>query len=107
METALLEYTATALVDSGRRHVDAAKGDGAGDPDFCVENLALLPQLLWKHFDIESGSSVTPGAQKFDKPTAETAAASAAAVSSLPWSSPVRSNTVKWNRVPRPSWTGT
>ena len=71
--------TATALVDSGRRHVDAAKGDGAGDPDFCVENLALLPQLLWKHFDIESGSSVTPGAQKFDKPTAETAAASAAA----------------------------
>ena len=54
---------ATALVDSGRRTIEGGASDGGAD--FVVGNLALLPQQLWKRFDIESGSPVTPAAVDF------------------------------------------
>ena len=66
----------TALVDSGRRVVE---GGGDGGADLCVPNLALLPQLLWQHFDLETSSPVTPGSQKFSTPAPGSAGGLAAA----------------------------
>ena len=66
---------ATALVDSGRRHLES----GTHEANFCVENLALLPLQLWQHYDLESNSPVTPSSQKFPAPAPDTPATTAAA----------------------------
>ena len=49
--------TATALVDSGRRYVEEKNGKIASDggADFVVQNLALLPNLLWQQYTIGKG----------------------------------------------------
>ena len=65
----------TALVDSGRRFTEGGDDGGA---DLHVSNLALLPALLWRHFDVEASSGVIAGATKFEAPVPATAAAVAA-----------------------------
>ena len=69
---------ATALVDSGRRYTEGGADGGA---DFCVENLALLPQLLWNSFEVRT--TVLPASTKFAAPSPETAAARAAVSSDV------------------------
>lgn len=53
---------ATALVDSGRSHLEIGKisNYGGGGADICVESLALLPRFLWERYHIEGslGSGV-------------------------------------------------
>ena len=46
--------SATALVDSGRRYVEEEAGKKTeASPDFRVDNLALLPHLLWQHYNLD------------------------------------------------------
>ena len=74
-----------------------------------VLNGSVVVRYLLSSFLLKYKSSATrhlkPGGKDLFTSSSD-AAASAAAVSSLPWSSPVLNSTVKWNRVPRPSCTG-
>ena len=73
---------ATALVDSGRRHAEAAGGvtsehaGGAAAPDLVVETLAELPALLEARYRVETSM---PSFVKEPPPVAATPAALAAA----------------------------
>ena len=64
--------TQTALVDSGRRHVEEQGGKPTHGADFVVDNLALLPHLLWGKYEIGAGalqnSDHLPTSHAFPKP---------------------------------------
>lgn len=64
--------TQTALVDSGRRHVEEQDGEPIHGADFRVDHLALLPHLLWEKYEIGAGalqnSDHLPTSHAFPKP---------------------------------------
>lgn len=68
----------TALLDSGRRYLEGGSDGGA---DFCVENLALLPRMLFQSFEIVS--DVTAKQEESKAPTPATEAGIAAAGADL------------------------
>lgn len=83
---------ATALVDSGRLYMEEEAGKKTeASPDFRVDNLALLPHLLWEHYDLDpdlSCSDHLPTSRKYPPPTVPTgdllcAAAAAGDVAAL------------------------
>lgn len=62
----------TALVDSGRRFLESP--DSTGGADFCVGHLALLPHMLWQHYDLDSTAVQLT---KYEQPTPTSAAGAA------------------------------
>ena len=70
---------ATALLDTGRAHVEGNGGKPAGGgADYIVQSLAELPELLAAHYRISPVSANAPPLTKYPKPTPESAAAVAA-----------------------------
>lgn len=61
---------ATALVDSGRQHLEVGRitNAGGGGADICVQSLALLPRFLWTNYHIEGPLGTGVPLLKYETP---------------------------------------
>lgn len=71
---------ATALVDSGRRHLEEGeiRHEGGGGADICVQSLAFLPRYLYSRWNIGGPLGTGTPLLKYDLPSPSTSACIAA-----------------------------
>lgn len=75
----------TALVDSGRSHLEEGKfvSEGGGGADICVQSLALLPRQLWLRYHIDGPLGSGVPLLKYETPVPSGGASIAAATGDL------------------------